>query len=169
MNTLITLPTLSPNGNGHAIGNSHALRKHGGGPKTLAGKMHSRLNALKHGLSACDTIFLTGLDPAYRAAYIELRQMMRRHYRPASEMERLLVDRISIAQFRLLSLHRLEARAIESTNPRFILEESIIPHLDRFSRFDLRTERQIRILHNRLVHLFKSRGVTSHKPFSFHD
>jgi hypothetical protein len=39
--------------------------------------------------------------------------------------------------------------------------ESIIPHLDRFSRYDWRIERQLRILHNRLRSLQISRGDMS--------
>jgi len=41
------------------------------------------------------------------------------------------------------------------------LRESIIPHWDRFSRHDWRSERQLRILHNRLRSLYISRGDMS--------
>ena len=159
-----SLDSLSPHG-GERAGD----RGRQTGPKTLAGKSQSRLNALKHSLTACDTLFLTGLDPSRREAYFSLRQMLRRYYRPVTEMERLLVDRIAVNQFRILCLCRLEAQATARTPENLNAACSVVPHLDRFSCYDTRLERQNRVLHNRLMCLYQKRGVSWRNLFDFKD
>lgn len=148
-----SLPT--PSLNGHR----------NGGPKTLAGKTQSRMNAITHGLSACDDIFASTLFGQNKIAFDKLRRSLARYYRPRTEYEKLVVDRLAICHFRILMVSRHESIALQMSDIRFHPHKSIVPHLDRFSRYDMRLERQINVLHNRLVQLQKSRGSNIPKPF----
>jgi hypothetical protein len=130
--------------------------------KTPHGKAKSRGNALKHGLSATDDLFLIHLKPREREAFDGFRQVLRAEYRPVTDHEKLLVDRIAIQHFRLYRLYQLEYLAANpSSKTASTIRESIIPHLDRFSRYDWRIERQLRVLHNRLQSLYLARGKNS--------
>ena len=123
------------------------------GPKSTDGKAHSRLNSFRHGMDATDEVFLSRLLAPERAAYHKIRRTLIRFYSPNTAYETLLVDRMAIQHLRMLRLYRLESDAMDIVpNPKD--KSSIIPHLDRFSRYDVRIEKQLRILHNRLI-LFK--------------
>jgi hypothetical protein len=134
------------------------MHKHTRGPHTEAGKARSRLNAFKHGLRATDELFLSHLNRRERRAFSNFQESLHREYKPCTTQEKLIVDRLAIEHFRLYRLYDLEyiATAHSRNNP--LKKESIIPHLDRFSRYDWRLERQVRILHNRLRSLYLARG-----------
>jgi hypothetical protein len=120
------------------------------GPKSPDGKAHSRLNRFRHGMDATDEVFLSRLLTPERAAYQKIRRTLVRFYSPRNAYETLLVDRMAIQHLRMLRLYRLESDAMDIVpNPKD--KSSIIPHLDRFSRYDVRIEKQLRILHNRLI------------------
>jgi hypothetical protein len=120
------------------------------GPTSPDGKAHSRLNNFRHGMDATDGVFLSRLLAPERAAYHKIRCTLMRFYLPNTAYETLLVDRMAIQHLRMLRLYRLESDAMDIVpNPKD--KSSIIPHLDRFSRYDVRIEKQLRILHNRLI------------------
>jgi len=125
------------------------------------GKERSRMNAFKHGLRATDELFLVHLQPRERGSFQNFRESLYGEYKPVTDHERLLVDRIAIQHFRLYRLYRLEYLAGTQSARAPLSRESIIPHLDRFSRYDWRIERQLRILHNRVRSLQISRGDMS--------
>jgi hypothetical protein len=135
---------------------------------TPDGKAVSRMNAFKHGLRATDDLFLGYLNPDERDRFETLRETYHTQYNPQTEPEKLIVDRIAIQHFRLYRLYGLENIAAHQTTDLLIfgqgsnnkkrnLSETIVPHLDRFSRYDARIERQLRILHNRLYCLYVNR------------
>jgi hypothetical protein len=74
------------------------------GPKTPEGKAAVRLNALKHGLLAEETL-LPGED---EEALRELSERLRDELHPVGELENLLVDRIISSYWRLRRLGRVE-------------------------------------------------------------
>ena len=151
---------------------------------TPEGKAVSRMNALKHGLRATDELFLAHLRPDERAILDELRDSFHTQYLPQTDHEKLIVDRIAIQYFRLFRLYKLEYLAANQTSsPHKKLKRSgnpdsrggrvgsissgthhpssfssVIPHLDRFARYDWRIERQLRVLHNHLRCLYLDRG-----------
>jgi hypothetical protein len=144
---------------------------------TPDGKAVSRMNAFKHGLRATDDLFLGFLNPAERERFEDLRETYHTQYDPQTELEKLIVDRIAIQHFRLYRLYGLENLAAHLTNDLLIfgkgskskqrsLNESIIPHLDRFSRYDARIEKQLRVLHNRLNSLYFKRRNYSLNHFA---
>ena len=130
-------------------------------PTTPEGKAKSRMNALKHGLRATDELFLVHLRPRERAVFESLRASLHEEYNPRTTHEKLLVDRIAIQHLRLFRLYRLEYDAARRT-----AGESVIRHLDRFSRYDSSVERGLRALHNRLSTLYAQRCDHSLNLFS---
>ncbi len=121
-----------------------------GGPTSSDGKAVSRLNSFTHGLDATDEIFRSSLNARERSAYRKIRRSLNKFYSPETSYETLIVDRMAVQHLRMLRLYRLESDAMDLIpNPRD--KSSIIPHLDRFSRYDVRIEKQLRILHNRLI------------------
>jgi len=123
------------------------------------------MNAIKHGLRATDELFLAHLKRAERKAFEKFRESLHGEYNPQTDHEKLLVDRIAIQHLRLFRLYRLEYLAENESADVILSHESVIKHLDRFSRYDWRIERQLRILHNRLCTLFIRRGDYSLSTF----
>ena len=78
------------------------------GPKTLAGKSKSRLNALWHGAFASDLV-LPGEDAE---AFHSLETQFRDFYQPASQAEEFLVNRMVLAAWRLQRLAAMENRVL---------------------------------------------------------
>jgi hypothetical protein len=74
------------------------------GPRTPAGKAMSRLNALRHGLTA-EVPALPGEDPA---ALAELREEILAELKPVGVMEVLIVERIWITIWKLRRLNAVE-------------------------------------------------------------
>jgi hypothetical protein len=134
-------------------------------PKTPSGKSKSRMNALKHGLRATDELLLAHLNSRERNILDEVRTSLQKDYNPQTEPEKILVDRIAIQHFRLYRLYKIENLAVLRTTRKSPTAESIIPHLDRFARYDARIDRQLRTLHNRLCSMYHSRRDYSLKSF----
>ena len=74
------------------------------GPRSLAGKARSRMNAVSHGLTAQQTL-LPGEDPA---EYEGLRRSMFNSLRPDGALENELVERIASLTWRLRRFAELE-------------------------------------------------------------
>jgi len=138
-------------------------------PNANNGKAKSRLNAMKHGLYATDELFLASLNHKETEIYTQIRASVHEEYKPLSERENHLVDRIAIHHFRLYRVYDLENLAASKSRSAPLSRESIIPHLDRFSRFNWRIERELRMLHNRLYSLYISRGNFSLKLMNRND
>jgi NADH-quinone oxidoreductase subunit B len=75
------------------------------GPKTEAGKDRVRFNALVHGLRAESTIF-HGED---RTKFDQLLEQLTAAWMPQDDMEKTLVERIAVNQWKLARLDRSEA------------------------------------------------------------
>lgn len=118
--------------------------------RTPQGKNRSRRNAFKHGLRATDELFLAHLQSGERRTFRKFRRSLHTGYQPVTDHEKLLVDRIAIQYFRLYRLYSLEYLAGTQSTRAPLSRESLIPHLDRLSRYDWRIERQLRILQNEL-------------------
>ncbi len=84
-----------------------------GGPRTPEGKARSRLNALKHGLTAQIHILLPGEDPD---EYQHLTESMLQDLKPASVTEHILVQRLTNLTWRLLRTHAAEAEIFRQLN-----------------------------------------------------
>ncbi|RQV99839.1 hypothetical protein EH220_00885 [bacterium] len=138
-------------------------------PKSFKVKTKSRLNAIKHGLYATDSLFLSSLSRREIVIYEQVRASLHEEYKPLTEREKHLVDRLAIHHFRLYRIYDLENLAASKSRDAPLSKKSIIPHLDRFSRFNWRIERQMRMLHNQLYSLYISRHDFSLNLMSKHD
>ena len=76
------------------------------GPKTSAGKEHSRFNALLHGLRA-ESAVIPGED---RSKFDLLLERLIKAWMPQDDMETSLVEQIAVTQWKLARLDRAEAR-----------------------------------------------------------
>jgi hypothetical protein len=76
------------------------------GPKTDEGKAQSRMNALRHGLTAAQAV----LPHEDEDDYEKLREGMLESYAPADAAELAVVEELANAYWRLLRLHRVETR-----------------------------------------------------------
>jgi hypothetical protein len=121
-------------------------------PSTPSGKAKSRMNALKHGLRATDELFFAHLPQQERRILKRLRASFHDEYNPRTPHEKLLVDQIAIQHLRLFRLYHWECEALCRRN-----RQTVLPHLDRFSRYDAAVERRLRALHNRLCNLYFQR------------
>lgn len=135
-------------------------------PRTQYGRNHSRMNAFKHGLRATDELFLAHLQGRERRTFRKFRRSLYTDFKPVTDHEKLLVDRIAIQHFRLYRLYSLEYLAGKQSARAPLSRESLIPHLDRLSRYDWRIERQIRILQNELRACFLLRPQSSSNCFA---
>jgi hypothetical protein len=84
---------------------NRANAKSSGGPKTQAGKARSRMNAVKHGLTARE-ITVEGETPEEFDAF---RDGLFADHKPASALERELIDRLAGLLWRLRRLPVVEA------------------------------------------------------------
>lgn len=80
-----------------------------GGVKTPEGKAISKYNALKHGLLSKE-VFLEGED---EQGLIELAKRLRQELKPATEIEAILVDRITANTWRLRRVLEVERNTME--------------------------------------------------------
>src|SRR5215831_633385 len=76
------------------------------GPKTGEGKSRSRMNALRHGLTASQAV----LPHEDENDYEKLREGMLESYAPEDSAEQALVEELANAYWRLMRLHRVENR-----------------------------------------------------------
>src|SRR5687767_8968321 len=74
------------------------------GPVTELGRTASKLNALKHGMTAATSV----LPHEDANAFFELKQSLMEEHRPGSGVEATLIDTIANAYWRLLRARRAE-------------------------------------------------------------
>ena len=88
---------------------NRANAKRSTGPKTVAGKALSRMNAHKHGLTA-ETIVIGDEDPR---AFDMLRAELEEEYNPRPGIESELVERLAVLMWRMRRIPIFEAALIE--------------------------------------------------------
>ena len=81
------------------------------GPKTERGKANSRLNALKHGILAAQTVIATIEGPDERKMFDETVEGLEADYHPVGTLEQLLVQQIASCFWRYRRLLQFENRA----------------------------------------------------------
>ena len=81
------------------------------GPKTETGKAHSRLNALKHGILAAQTVVATLEGAEERKMFDETIEGLEADYHPVGTLEQLLVQQIASCFWRYRRLLKFENRA----------------------------------------------------------
>ena len=80
-----------------------ALKRRGGGPKTVTGKLASSKNAIKHGLTA-----KRWLSEDEQTLYNDLLEMFTEDYQPQTYIERSMVAQLAESQTRLNRIHNAE-------------------------------------------------------------
>ena len=96
------------------------------GPKTVAGKALSRMNAHKHGLTA-ETIVIGDEDPR---TFDMLRAELEEEYKPRPGIESELVERLAVLMWRMRRIPIFEAALIEVRRERIASDkrmDSMIP------------------------------------------
>jgi hypothetical protein len=88
---------------------NRANAKRSTGPKTVAGKALSRMNAHKHGLTA-ETIVIGDEDPR---AFDMLRAELEEEHNPRPGIESELVERLAVLMWRMRRIPIFEAALIE--------------------------------------------------------
>ena len=88
---------------------NRANAKRSTGPKTVAGKALSRMNAHKHGLTA-ETIVIGDEDPR---TFDMLRAELEEEYNPRPGIESELVERLAVLMWRMRRIPIFEAALIE--------------------------------------------------------
>jgi hypothetical protein len=90
-----------------AAGHANGLKS--AGTKTPEGKAISARNAITHGFSS-DTVLLSFEDPA---AYQQLRNDYRDHYKPTNPVEEQMIDDVVMAKWRHFRLANIEKTTFE--------------------------------------------------------
>lgn len=122
---------------------------------------HQAGNAVKHGMTASEKLFLTRLDVIEGEILLELRQKLYAHYQPEGSVEELIVDRITIQQFRLFRFYRLEYDTINASMNYDPTGEATVPKLDPFSRYDSRISHHLQHL-ERTIRMVQRARKDSH-------
>lgn len=99
----IPIPAIEPADHRAAV--NRANTQNSTGPRTESGKQRSKLNALRHGLTAASPV-LPSEDPA---AYENHRRQFFQEYQPATPTETQLVQELIDTSWRLNRIPRLEA------------------------------------------------------------
>ena len=92
------------------------------GPRTPQGKARSRLNALKHGILASQTVITTLEGRAERKMFEATVEGLAQDFEPVGTYEQLLVQEIAACFWRLRRLQRFEQRAAAEVSDRPIRE-----------------------------------------------
>ena len=113
------------------------------GPKTVAGKQRSSMNAMTHGIFAQIPIF----PGENRENLTALADAINQAYKPQDAMEMILVERIIVASYRQIRLREAEAAFIKISMSDERLLESLnvlleIPFLERFTFDHLSPEKE---------------------------
>lgn len=126
------------------------------GPRSAEGKAVSRFNALKTGIQANSEV-IPGEDPEQLE---ELTAAYHRQFRPATPLERSLVDALARDDWQLRRLHTVEARlweqglAADGSN----LADAYLSNLPAFTRLHRRLEAVERSYYRALHELERLRG-----------
>jgi hypothetical protein len=121
------------------------------GPKTAEGKARSAQNAIKHGLLSRQAV----LADEDGEAFAEMRRNLHEDFRPESQLEVLLVNRLAAQQWRLARIPALEAELMETLRRDYLGQDEGLgaawmrdaePYggaLARLSRYETALERSV--------------------------
>jgi len=129
-------------------------------PPSIPANPGPHQNALKHGFDATDHLFLSHLTPYERGIFDDMREALYADYLPDSLVECLIVDRIAIHYCRLFRFYRLEYHTIQVNMATDGSGHSILPHLDRLSRYDTRLSTHLNKLQHALRAAQRSRELS---------
>ena len=82
------------------------------GPRTTAGKVQARLNAITHGILAKEAVVMDGDGVENAADFAQLVTDLHAQLRPQDAVEHVLVDRIAACYWRLRRAQRYEVGAV---------------------------------------------------------
>lgn len=105
-----------------------------GGVKTEEGKAVSRYNAMRHGLLSEQVL----MEKEDESNLLDLEKRLRSDFKPATEMELLLVDRIAGNVWRLKRALGMEKHGVISSSSNGLMYDS-----DKFFRYEIMIERSI--------------------------
>jgi hypothetical protein len=117
---------------------NRANAKHSTGPKTEAGKSRSKLNALKHGLSA-ERVVIGDEDPREFEA---LRAELQRDCQPDTALENELAEQLAGILWRLRRVSAIEAAIVNARQA--AAYESVRSHVERETWHRINNEAQER-------------------------
>lgn len=117
-------------------------------------------NAMTHGFDATDQLFLSHLYPFEREVFDSLRAALYESYDPQTLVEQLIVDRIAIHYCRLFRFYRLEYHTVQFNMSVDGSGAAILPHLDRFSRYDARLSSHLNTLERALQSARRARELS---------
>ncbi|UCF80613.1 MAG: hypothetical protein JSV08_08925 [Acidobacteriota bacterium] len=89
------------------------------GPRSMRGKAASSMNAIKHGVFAREAVLRTKLADESRDEFERMLERFRESFAPKDAFERMLVDKMVRALWRLRRLHRFERALAEEDLHRF--------------------------------------------------
>jgi hypothetical protein len=89
------------------------------GPRSMRGKAASSMNAIKHGVFAREAVLRTKLADESRDEFEKMLERIRESFAPQDAFERMLVDKMVRALWRLRRLHRFERALAEEDLHRF--------------------------------------------------
>ena len=89
------------------------------GPKTHAGKNHSRQNALKHGVLASALLIKKGGGAEDTAEFEELLTALNRDLAPVGRLEEMMVEKIAVCWWRQKRALRFEALMIRRASGKY--------------------------------------------------
>ena len=115
------------------------------GPKTDAGKKHSRMNALKHGLLASTVLFAKGSDED-PVQFAELLCALDQRLAPVGRLEEMMVEKIAVCWWR-------QKRALKLDTVMGPVGE----YSDRILRYETSVQRQLVHAINQLERLQRAR------------
>jgi hypothetical protein len=122
------------------------------GPKTPEGRAVSRMNALKHGLTAQQIVLFDERPENFEAFFDEIVDALK----PTDPIETQLAERIAVCAWRLRRAYRIEAAMFENVRQTWIngapattakIEQLFIrvsaheDHLAKLSRYEVNLER----------------------------
>ena len=85
-----------------------------GGVRTEKGKTIVRYNALKHGLLAKEIVITVGEGAEDPGEFNALLHDLKRHFRPVSSLEEILIEKVAVAYWRLRRAYKYEVGLIRS-------------------------------------------------------
>jgi hypothetical protein len=111
------------------------------GPKTIEGRERSKLNALKHGLTAAQIIvFDESAEDLENFHQGLIEQLL-----PMGALEEQLVERIAICAWRLRRVYRIEARLFAAAN-KSVLEPGPVSEPEQLAVIDSLNDQQLGLL-----------------------
>jgi hypothetical protein len=115
------------------------------GPKTEAGKKHSSLNALKHGLLASTVLVAKG-SAEESAQFAELLAALDQDLKPVGRLEEMMVEKIAVCWWRHKRALKLDAVLTPADD-----------YSDRVVRYETSNQRQLAHAINQLERLQRAR------------